>query len=257
MILKFKHSVCFFLLCVLFLSNAISGLETEKSLTVSYATNKPLIYPENQRAQGVYAEVLRAVFEDELGIQLKFENRPWKRAQIDVKMGRADIIVTVPTTERLRYVVPSVLPVYQLQRRLYTYPGHPRLDEILTMRSVQDVIDARLKMAAVIGDGWFKEKLLSRGVDANLVPDPRNSFRLLSDRRTDLVITAPSVYKNVMVTEAIEKDIFDTGVNLESISAHILMGKRSPYISLMPEVDHIISEMRRSGQLEAIYKKYN
>ena len=254
---KFKHSVYLFFLCILYLHSAAYGAENKETAIVSYATNRPLIYPENQQIKGLYSDVLRVVFEQHLGVKLQFQNRPWKRAQTDVKMGRSDIIVTVPTEERLRYVVASSMPIYQLKRRLYTYPNHPQLPEIMTIENIDDVVKARLKMAAVIGDGWFKEKLLSRGVDANLVPDPRHSFRLLADGRVDLVITSPSVYKNATRLNRNASRILDTHVDLESLAAHILIGKRSRYVARMPEINRILENMYESGQLQAIYNRYN
>ncbi len=230
--------------------------QIKDTVTVSYAYNKPLIYQVGNHGTGVYPDILYEIFSVELGLQLDFQERPWKRAQTDIKMGRSDVIVTVPTSERLRYVLASRDPIYYLERKLYTYQGHTKLKEIQAIKTIADIIDLNLSMAAIIGDGWYKENLLNKGVATRLVPDPRNSFRILADKRVDAIITSPSTAENVLRHEGVTEKIVDTGISFRSAAAHILVSKKSKYAHRMNEIDQAIAKIIKDGRYSKILAKY-
>jgi len=68
----------------------------------------PAIYRSGEGAPaGIFNDILTEVFK-RLGIPLKKAVYPWKRAQMMVKNGEADGMVTVYTKERAAYTVATV-----------------------------------------------------------------------------------------------------------------------------------------------------
>ena len=58
-------------------------------------------------------DILKEIFENQMGYILEFKELPWKRAQKNVEKGAADLLVTVVTKERLEYAIKSDFPILQ------------------------------------------------------------------------------------------------------------------------------------------------
>jgi polar amino acid transport system substrate-binding protein len=133
--------------------------------------------------KGLFIDILEEVMVKELGMKVVLLQSPWKRAQENVKDGTADIIVSVPTQDRLTYAFRSEEPILKMYLSVYTYTGHPKLEKIRKIQTPNDIIALNLISVTNQGNGWHKENIDAFGVKMFYVPNEENRGQFLAMRR--------------------------------------------------------------------------
>ncbi len=133
-----KSIVTLFIIIILNLVffTPVYASDKKQTQSITFASLKwiPFCYIDKQgNVEGLYIDLLKEIFETEMGFKLEYKILPWKRAQLEVMNGTADFLVTVATKERLEYAIKSEYPILQLYLYVYTYKGHPKLDVIKTI----------------------------------------------------------------------------------------------------------------------------
>ena len=218
---------------------------------------KPYIYQdENGAVQGVYIDILKAIFEEGLQLPVAYVDYPWKRAQKAVKDGQADLIITIATPDRLQYAVKSELPVLEMYLHVYTYRDHPRLAEISTIRSGDDILKMRLKPVTNLGNVWHKNNIDHLGVETHYVPSEENAFLFLAAKRADITIE-PLIAGNYLIKQLdLAERIIPTTARFGPLKFYLLLSKKSPFLQRMKEIDQVIDALHQSGRMRYIYDRY-
>lgn len=75
-------------------------------------------------------------------------------------------------------------------------------------------------------------------------------------KRADLTIESlePMIYE--MKKKPTEQRLIDTGAKFGPIRMHLLLSKKSPFLSRLPEINAIFAEMVKDGTVDKILKKY-
>jgi polar amino acid transport system substrate-binding protein len=206
--------------------------------------------------KGLFVDILDRVLVRELGVDLTFMAFPWKRAQKQVEDGNADILISVPTSERLQYSLASDAPVLKMYLHVYTYAGHRRLPEIRQIRTPADIIALNLIPATNDGNSWHKENIDSFGVKTLYVPNDENLVQFLAKRRADIMIDAPITMNRLIRQYGLAADIVQTDVRFGPVNFHLLMSRKSRYVKLMPEINAAISKLAKDGTLEKLAMNY-
>jgi polar amino acid transport system substrate-binding protein len=206
--------------------------------------------------KGLFVEIVEEIFAEELGYRVVIEQYPWKRAQQNVKEGIADIMVSVPTAERLEYALKSDRPIYRMYLNVYTYAGHPKLAKIGKIKTVQDINALKLKPVTNLGNGWHKENIEDAGVTTFYVPNDENLVQFLALRRADIMIDAPLFMNHLIKQHNLESKIVKTDVLFGPVNFHLLVSKNSRFAQLMPTIDKTINGLEQKGRLEQIASKY-
>jgi polar amino acid transport system substrate-binding protein len=205
---------------------------------------------------GLYIDILNEIFTKQLKQKYNCSYVPWKRAQIDVKNGNADFIITIPTKERLHYTVPSDAPVFQLYLNIFTYKNHPKLAAIKKIKTADDILRLGLIPVSNLGNGWQKENIDSHGIQTNYISKNDNILQFLAARRADIVIDAaiPTIYsiKKLGLNSKIEI----TKAKFGPLNFHILLGKKSNYLKLLPEINKAVDKLIQDGTLKRLNEKY-
>lgn len=93
------------LLSVFFIFEPLPVSALNKKLTVVYTEWFPYTYTENSSASGFEIDVVRAVA-SRMGLEVSFESFPWKRCLLNMKSGKADMIVSLlRSPEREEYIL--------------------------------------------------------------------------------------------------------------------------------------------------------
>lgn len=228
-----------------------------KVITLTASSWVPYIYKDNNgNAKGLYIDILSEIFEKEMGLDLKYNELPWKRAQVNLKHGLADLLLTVPTKERLEYAVKSDLPVMELFLYVYTYKDHPRLNEINSIKSGLDIKKLGLIPVTNRGNSWHKLNIDSFGVETYYVNEEENSFRFLSHKRADITIEPLYAGSYLINKLGLASKIVPTKARFEPTLFHLLLSKKSKHIKKMDRINQIIKRLKTSGRLGEILKKY-
>lgn len=231
--------------------------------SVTYAIGPPSIplyelEPGNDLGwKGLFVEIVEEIFTRELGYRLIVEQYPWKRAQQNVKEGLADLTVSVPTAERLEYALKSDKPILKMYLNVYTYAGHPKLEEIRKIETARDLISLELKPVTNLGNGWHKENIEDAGVTSFHVPNDENLVQFLALKRADIMIDAPILMSRLIKQYGLESKIVKTDVLFGPIHFHLLVSKNSRYAELMPKINETIDQLAQNGTLERLASSYS
>lgn len=243
--LKFLPLVFFVLSCPF----VAAATPLKLAFPESYA---PMVWTEDGQMKGVVIDVLNTVLRNKLNIETQYDGYPWSRAQVNVKKGIADAFVTIPIPERLKYTTCSKEPVFSGDIVIYTYVDHPQRDQILAIKSAQDLM--KFVLVDYRGNGWLKSKL----PDAKVVwtDTLEQTYKLLANKRADIIVrdTVNFDYfaRDHHYTNRIEK----TSVVVDTINIHLCINKKSKYTNILPDFDSAIKGLHNQGTINAIIDSY-
>lgn len=250
--MKFRHAILV-LLCTLFFAPAAHA----QPLRIAYPDFEPFFHrSDDGRMQGLFYEIVTEALRRE-GIKARWEAFPWARCQVLVQVGAQDAMVTVPTAERAAYTVTHARPFYRKAMNVFTYAGHPRMHEILALRSIADIRNAGFTVITYTTNGWSKDNLEAAGVRVMETPTLPSIWLMLANRRGDLAIEwPPGAWPDIRAYGLADK-VVQTDIELASMPFHLLVGKACPLASdIVRHFDQTIQAMRDDGTMKRILKKY-
>lgn len=231
--------------------------QAEETMTIAYPEFFPFFSKTDKGGMtGFFYEIITEAMDNRMGIRTTWSQMPWKRCQEHVKSGKCDAMITVPTKERSLYCDTHSDPFYLKELKLFTYKGHPRLNEINAIKTIEDIKKAGFTIITYSGNGWHENKISTMGIpsyETSLVP---NVWKMLAAKRGDLVIEWPiGAFANINKS-GVENKIIETGVSLESMPFHLLISKKSKFKNSLFQFNHIIMEMFNDGTMKRIIAKY-
>lgn len=245
-------------LCLLSAGRLSSAFDSLPMEGITYATSpwKPFNYEDQGKCHGLYIDILKEIFEIELGIPLHCRMFPWKRAQASVESGKADFLVTVATGSRLAYAVKSRLPILELYLYVYTYKGHPKQEAMNTITSGRDIRRLDLVPVTNLGNLWHKDNIEIHGVHTEYVPAEANAFQFLARKRADITIE-PLYAGNYLISKlGLADRITPTRGRFGPTIFHLLLSKRSTHAKRMNQIDQAIEKVKGSPRYREILDHY-
>ena len=215
--------------------------------------------PDNEPI-GLFYDIIGMAFK-RMETPFKYEVYPWKRAQKLVQKRKADALITVPTTKRLEYLVPSQEPVFVMKYKIFTQKDNPNIHKIKSIKTLSGLNG--LKIIDYIGDGWAEKNL--NQFDVHWAPNLTLACLMIAGHRGDVF-----VQDEVMVRHAIknakEKErasflgcdrIVSFDAPVSQINFHLLVHKESAFLYLLPKFDETIRSMHKDGTIGRIKKQLN
>lgn len=215
----------------------------------------PLIYRnEKGKPAGIFHGIMTEAFQ-RMEIPLKAEVYPWSRSQQMVREGLADGMVTVLTEERKKFVRPSD-PLLLIAERIFANRHNPRIDEIMSIGSIQQLKPYRI--VEIIGSGWTKEKL--KGFDVTWVPAIKNAYLMLAKGRADIFIANAYTWagfrkRNPGLNQdqaATRENIISSKHPLKTLAFRLLIRKDSPFVGILDRFNNTINQMKMDGTIDRI-----
>ncbi len=213
----------------------------------------------NGEPAGIFHDIIIQVFKY-MKMPILYKGYPWKRAQLLVKMKKADALITVPTPERLQYLVSGTEPVLIAHGRMFTQRDNPNIARISTAKSMSDIKD--LKFISFLGGGWAKKIL--KGFNLEWFPDLPSTCKALAAHRGDICfenrIVMMYAIKNIKKNQNALGLDFDNLVSFKApvpdLVFTLLIRKDSGFVYLLPEFDSIIRTMHENGEIDRIINKW-
>ena len=214
----------------------------------------PMTFKEDGQFKGLFIDICEEVLIKRMGIDVEFAEYDWDTCQERVINGLDDGLFTVPTVERKVYYETHINSAYSSDRLIWTYPEHPRVIEMETIRSAGDIITKGFTIATYHGNGWMKAELEPLGIKVFYEKEP---FLFLTQKKADIIIEDPliGIQKLKQLRIPIHK-LMQTRAVLPTIPYQLLIGKKSPYVEILPEFDRRIREIRKDGTMERIMAAY-
>ena len=221
----------------------------------------PYIFADSaKKPNGIFFDIVANAFR-RMNIPLQYDVYPWKRAQLRVQTKQADALITIPTPERLRYLVPSHEPVFVMKYKIFTQRDNPNIDKIRAVRSLSDLKE--FKIVDYIGDGWAEKNLAHYGI-VEWSPDLTSACRMLTAHRGDIFLQDEAMVwyalKNIKKTDGnAHQDInhiIALAAPVSAVNFHLLIRKDSPSLHLLPQFDAAIRAMHKDGDYDKITHKW-
>lgn len=207
--------------------------------------------------QGLFVDLISELFEKDLGIVVERRVFPWKRAQEKVEVGTADFMVTVPTPERLEYAVKTAIPIHRMYLYLYVYANHPKRLAIDKIKTVDDIRRLKLKLAAHVGDGWYKSNVSAKGVESHYISYDESLVRFIAAKRADGIIDALLPTNRIINDNKLQSKITLTDIKFGPIDFYVLISKKSPLVDKLDDINAALHRMSESGRIAELVAKYD
>lgn len=191
-----------------------------------------------------------------MDIRAAWEVYPWPRCQFKVQAGECDAMITFPSAERLQYAVTHPDPFYEKKLTIFTYVHHPKLQEIKSIKTLDDIRRLNLTVITYAGNGWNDKNIKTRGIKTYETALLKNIWLMLANKRGDIVIEWPGGAWPDIYATGMEQGVVQTDVSLQAMPFHLMIGKESPYVDCLPRFNEIILEMKREGAIDRILGKY-
>ncbi len=234
--------------------NRIRSKQIERPLKFIFDFDPPLTYMENGKARGILTDIVVEIFSKRMGLDVDHEQETWSLCNKKVRKGLSDAFFTFPTDERLKFCDTHIRTGYTFEWTIFTYAGHPRMDDIKKIRSFDDIIKGDFTIGTYLDNGWAKMMLEDKGVKVKYF---KNEFKALAAKEMDFLVEDPQVGRHkIKLYRITEGKLMEVPVVLQTDSYMLLIHKNSPYVHALPEFDRHLQEMKKDGTMEQILLRY-
>jgi len=213
----------------------------------------PLSWSEEPgQISGIFVDLLQHALHTRMGLSLQHKGLPWARAQKMVRQGDADALCTIPTPERREYCRVSEEAVLMGSMKMVVKKGSDHLRRLGLVRHVDDLEGMRL--GSYIGSGWAKKQLA--GLDVHWTRTLEQTLRMLLLGRIQVTIEMEPVVNYMIHQLGYGKQLVVLDPPLDRVSFHLLIGKHSEFVGVLPRFDQIMRDMKADGTAERILASY-
>lgn len=201
---------------------------------------------------GIKVDIINEIIQKRMNMRVVHKKYPWKRAQLEVRSGKADILFTAPTRERKLYLKAVNENLLTLNIKAFYWTGHP---EFLSLNKFKKISDfKKYKVVEYMGDGWAKENL--KDLNITRVNEINDAIRFLAAKRADVFLQGDIVTRYVIKQEQLMNEISEAKSVISSSVHTLLMAKDSPMFKYFSQIDKAAKQIISDGTIKAILSKY-
>lgn len=244
-------------LCSLFIGFLVALLpahafaQDSGGIRIVYAADwAPISHGEGSDVRGILPDLMEAIIARRLGVPVIHSGQPWGRAQALIESGQADAFVTTPTEARLEYARRSEENVLLVPFQAFTTSDSTFYRELAAGAPLTSLKDARF--CDVLGNGWAKAFYAKRKLDYLSVPTIENCLKLLSVKRSDVIVhAAPVTRLYIQHLDLAELVSQLPHIYPESPAFPLLISRKSSFgPRFLASFDRTIGELRASGEFD-------
>jgi len=229
----------------------------QSSLRIAYSEFYPFHWTDKTGTlKGIFYDIITEALEKRMRLPLVWTAYPWARCQENLKFGKDDAILTVPTSERSAYTMTHKDPFFKKPLHIYTYVDHPKLTQIMTIKTITDIKNNGFSVVTYSENGWNKKNIQSLGIKTYESPYIENVWQMLVSRRGDLIIEWPVAALPNISRLKLNHQVFDTGILLSDMPFHLLINKDNPMVSVLNSFNTTIQDMKNDGIISTILERY-
>lgn len=229
--------------------------DTRTIQLVYFHNYPPFSWDSGDGMQGILIDLLTEVLEKRMGIQTSHTGYPWKRAQLQVKIGLADAFCTVPTPERESYTLiskePTMLATFTPFIQRYT----KRRADLQAIKNLNDLQNFRVGL--YLGSGWAKKNLKDRGLDLVETSTLDSTLAMLAADRIDLVIDTSQVLRYRVRELGMQSMLEELPQVLDQAPFSLCIGQNSDFAKIMPAFEEEMRKLRSESRYDAIMGNYS
>ncbi|MDT8992058.1 transporter substrate-binding domain-containing protein [Curvibacter sp. APW13] len=207
--------------------------------------NPPFMYAKDGKPEGVYPAVLREAFA-RMGVALKLQARPWKRAIAEIDEGSAGVGGIYKNDERVKKYDYSA-PI--LAEKMAVYMGSKKKFEFKTAADLRG-------MSVGVIRGWsygddFDALRKAGQVNVEETGSDAQNLQKLAAGRLDAVLVIAEAAAAIVKAQKLQ-GIEAAPTLLASNMAHLAFNKSASQAALLEKFNKVLAEMQKSGALETI-----
>ncbi len=214
----------------------------------------PYSWVENGVVQGFCVDIMQEIIRKRLGLAFVAKAYPWNRAQLMVKEGYADAMITAYLPVRQKYSLSGKEVVCYYDFVAFTRKNHPKLAQMQKIKTLEET--KAFKHGQYFGSGWAEKNLKNKGYSVDWVTGMDLCLQKLVIGRFDLLIDNSIIIRNNAKKLKLWQKITPLPAKFANLPFHVLISKKSQYTKLLPKIDEAIKAMKKDGTLKAIMNKY-
>ncbi|SDG90180.1 substrate-binding periplasmic protein [Propionivibrio dicarboxylicus] len=173
---------------------------------------------------------------------------PWARAQKMAEEGSIDLLVNLRVTpERSTWLEFSKNPTFSNPIAIFM-----RRDQSITFKSWNELkpLTGGVTIGDAFGNGF--DEFLKANLKVEPTASPFNNFRKLDSGRIDYFVTGYYMGMAMLSSAQIKDHIVALRPFVSDQAIHLGFSKRSPYRTLLPEIDRKLAQLTADGTLAKI-----
>jgi polar amino acid transport system substrate-binding protein len=242
------------LVCVSMLIILVTPLHAEDTMDFNFfSDSEPYFWIKDEQPQGILVDIINEAVQERMGIPAKCSGYPWKRAQNYVRNGKADALITV-CEYRKDWTVSGEETVFLLEMKIFVKNGGSKFSQLKKVRTLEEL--KPFNLISYIGDGWAKKNLIEKNFNVHLVAKQEIIYRMLDAGRGDANANGVHIGRYMIKKLGLKDKITELPVVIESLPFKLCVGKKSPYVKVIPEFDETVRQMKQDGTMQKIFDKY-
>lgn len=206
--------------------------------------NPPFMYASSGRAEGLYPDLLRAVFA-KLGVPVSVQAKPWRRALAEAEAGQGAIGGLYQTETRLTKFDFSD-PMFVERIKVYSKASKPLV--------FHEIADLKGLTVGVIR-GWsygdaFDAARQSGLFTADEADGDQQNFAKLRTGRVDVVLAIDEAAAAALAAPS--NDIYAADVPLAENPVYLAFAKNKAQTALLRRFDATLAAMKASGEYQRL-----
>lgn len=240
-----RWACCSVLVCALWPWSS----QAQTELLINFdAANPPFMYGSSNQAEGLYPELIGAVFH-QMGRPVSLAAKPWKRALGELDLGIAGVGGIYKTEDRLKkYDFSEPLFV----ERIVVYYNH---DKAVNYRMLSDLYGKRvgILLGWSYGDKFDNARKAGKIIVEEVYADTQN-FDKLVQGRVDAVLAIEQVGSSLM-REPRNASVGKSLVFLAENPTHLAFNKQMHVEALLSAFNRALNEIKKNGTYTQIVDK--
>ena len=228
---------------------------TAQELSLSYNSEwPPYSSGTGANVQGVLPALLDELLGARLGLELRHNGAPWKRAQRLVQQGSLDAFVTLPTESRLAFAKSSNSTVYSLEMLAIVKRGSRAETELTKRPAVESV--SKLRVCDILGNGWAEQFYARNKVKFRTAKNVETCLRMIARGRMDVMIQPAAVAASQIKKAGLSDQIVVLPKAYDAMRFTLLLSKSFANADqLLSRFDALIFSMRQDGSYDELISR--
>lgn len=254
--LNLKNSI---ILAYLLTFIAVSSASAQSMLEITLVEDPWPPYIEGQLGKsasgGTLITLYKEVFKQIEGVKVNYKLLPWKRALIEVEKGAYDGIMALFKSQERLEVMDFSAPIFTGRTMLWY--SSDKFPQKLEWNSFEDLLPYQIVMLR--GSAMGKPLLEARknGIPLKIVETNNHNqqFEMISRGRGDITVLTEIVGYHFLQNNKLKGSITPMEKPLSSDDIYYMaFSKKSPARKLIPQINKIITDMQKTGQLDKILR---
>ncbi len=204
--------------------------------------------------RGILPDLMSEIIENRMGLNIEQSGTAWKRVQLKVEKGLADVFITVPTAKRRNYSHSSEGIVFSLEMRAVVKKGGVAHKSLKSNPNINTF--HTLRVCDILGNGFAQNFYGKHKIKFITASNVKACLRMENINRADVLIQPLAIVSSAIKSSKLDGFLITLPNVYAKMDFTLLLSKKS---SIGPEFiqkfDATLAQMKKDGSYEALVQK--